>query len=127
MRASASKDSGALGITATLDALWMGDVQTLIVADALRLSGVECSNCGRLDASSRSRCPACQSLTRETHDLVHRAMARTREQGGRVEVFHDDLGTRLMQNAKGLAALLRFKAPLVETHVGGPRAESWRH
>jgi peptide chain release factor subunit 1 len=127
MRASTSKDSGALGITATLDALWMGDVQTLIVAEGLRLSGVECSNCGRLDASSRSRCPACQSLTRETHDLVHRAMARTREQGGRVEVFHDDLGTRLMQNAKGLAALLRFKAPLVETHVGGSRAESWRH
>jgi len=127
MRASVSKKNGAFGVGPTLDALWMGEVQTLIVSDTLRLPGVECSKCGRLDPDSPSKCRACGSGTSEVHDLVHSAMARTRAQGGRVEVFHGDVSRRLMQTARGLAALLRYRMPFMEAVASEPRVESWTH
>jgi peptide subunit release factor 1 (eRF1) len=47
---------------------------------------------------------------RTVHDVVHRAMARTIDQAGRVEVVHGDAARRLLQVGGGLGALLRFRA-----------------
>jgi peptide subunit release factor 1 (eRF1) len=43
----------------TLEVLWLGDVQTLVVADGVHLSGSECPNCGRLEPESLATCPVC--------------------------------------------------------------------
>jgi peptide subunit release factor 1 (eRF1) len=97
------------GVAPTLEALWLGEVRTLVVADGAQGQGSECPNCGRLEPGNVATCPACGSAMRPVHDVVHRAMARTIEQAGRVEVVHGDAARRLLQ-AGGLGALLRFRA-----------------
>jgi peptide subunit release factor 1 (eRF1) len=97
------------GVTPTLEALWLGEVRTLVVADGAQGEGSECPNCGRLEPGDVGICPACGSAMRPVHDVVHRAMALTIEQAGRVEVVHGDAARRLLQ-VGGLGALLRFRA-----------------
>jgi len=98
------------GLAPTLEALWLGEVRTLVVADGARQAGSECPNCGRLEPRDIATCPACGSAMRTVHDVVHRAMARTIDQAGRVEVVHGDAARRLLQVGGGLGALLRFRA-----------------
>jgi peptide chain release factor subunit 1 len=98
------------GTAPTLEALWLGEVRTLMVADGAELEGSECLNCGRLEPRQIATCPACGSAMRSVHDVVHRAMARTIEQAGRVEVVHGDAARRLLEVGAGLGALLRFRA-----------------
>jgi peptide subunit release factor 1 (eRF1) len=98
------------GVAPTLEALWLGEVRTLVVADGARQVGSECSNCGRLEAGDLTSCPACGSAMRPVHDVFHRAMARTLEQAGRVEVVHGGAARRLLEASGGLGALLRFRA-----------------
>jgi peptide subunit release factor 1 (eRF1) len=97
------------GLAETLEALWLGEVRTLLVADGAEVTGSECPNCGRLEPGTVATCPACGSAMRPVHDVIHRAMARTIEQAGRVEVVHGDAARRLL-DAGGLGALLRFRA-----------------
>jgi peptide subunit release factor 1 (eRF1) len=99
------------GVAPTLEALWLGEVRTLVVADGAQGQGSECPNCGRLEPGDVATCPACGSAMQPVHDVVHRAMARTIEQAGRVEVVHGDAARRLLQTG-GLGALLRFKATI---------------
>ena len=98
------------GLAPTLEALWLGEVRTLVVADGAQAEGSECPNCGRLEPGDVATCPACGSATRPVHDVVHRAMARTIEQAGRVEVVHGEAARRLLEVGGGLGALLRFRA-----------------
>ena len=98
------------GLAPTLEALWLGEVRTLVVADGAAAEGSECPNCGRLEPGNLATCPACGSTMRPVHDVLHRAMARTIEQAGRVEVVHGDAARRLLQAGGGLGALLRFRA-----------------
>ena len=102
------------GLTPTLDALWLGDVRTLVVAERADVEGSECPNCGRLEADVLDRCRACGADMKPVHDLFHRAMGRTLEQAGSVEVLHSDAARRLQETAGGLGALLRFPAPMTD-------------
>lgn len=97
------------GLAPTLEALWLGEVRTLLVADGAEVTGSECPNCDRLEPGDVVTCPACGSAMRPVHDVIHRAMARTIEQAGRVEVVHGDAARRLLE-AGGMGALLRFRA-----------------
>jgi hypothetical protein len=49
---------------------------------------------------------------RPEHDLFHRAMQRTLEQAGRVEVMVGDAEKRLLELGGGLGALLRHPSPV---------------
>jgi peptide chain release factor subunit 1 len=98
------------GVAPTLEALWLGEVRTLVVADGAQGEGSECPNCGRLEPGDVATCPACGSAMRPVHDVIHRAMARTIEQAGRVEVVRGDAARRLLEVGGGLGALLRFRA-----------------
>jgi peptide subunit release factor 1 (eRF1) len=98
------------GLAPTLEALWLGEVRTLVVADGAAGEGSECPRCGRLEPGEVATCPACGSAMRPVHDVFHRAMARAVEQAGRVEVVHGDAARRLREAADGLGALLRFRA-----------------
>ena len=97
-------------LASTLEALWLGEVRTLVVAEGVGGVGSECSNCGRLEPGAVSTCRACGGTMRPVHDVFHRAMARTIEQAGRVEVVHGDAARRLRAAGGGLGALLRFRA-----------------
>jgi peptide chain release factor subunit 1 len=97
-----------LGVRPTLDALWADAVQTLVVAAGAGEPGSECVNCGRLEPGNVAACPACGRAMRLVHDVVHRAMMRTREQAGAVEVVHGVAARRLQESWGGLGALLRY-------------------
>ena len=99
-----------LGVPPTLEALGKAEVLTLVVAGDVRLPGSECPNCGWLDAGSPGACGICGTPMHAVHDLAHRAMGRTLEQAGSVEVVHDEAAKRLQAAGGGLGALLRFRA-----------------
>jgi peptide subunit release factor 1 (eRF1) len=99
------------GIDPTLEALWLGDIRTLVIAEALRLTGTECSNCGRLHSGNISICPACGGPARTLPDFSHQIMGRAAAQRARVEVVHSVAAERLNEAGQGLAAFLRFPWP----------------
>jgi peptide subunit release factor 1 (eRF1) len=96
------------GVDATLEALWVRDVRTLVIAEPLPFNGTECSNCGRLHRGNAPICPNCGGSTRVLPDFGHQIAARAVEQGGRVEVVHGAAAERLNKAGEGLAAFLRF-------------------
>jgi len=99
------------GVDPTLEALWAGDVRTLIIAEALPLTGTGCSNCGRLHRGNVSICPGCGASTHLLPDFGHHVAVRAVAQGGRVEVVHAAAAERLNKAGEGLAAFLRFPWP----------------
>lgn len=102
------------GLAPTLEALWLGDVQTLLVADAVDIGGSECPNCGRLAPEGVATCPACGTAMRPVHDLFHLARDRTLELAGRVEILHGDAARRLREAGGGLVAILHYRPPATQ-------------
>jgi peptide subunit release factor 1 (eRF1) len=99
------------GIDPTLEALWAGDIRTLVIAEAVRLTGTECSNCGRLHRGNNSICPSCGAATHILPDFSHQIVGRAVEQRARIEVVHGVAAERLNKAGEGLAAFLRFPWP----------------
>ena len=52
---------------------------------------------------------------RPVHDLRHRAMGRTVEQPGSVEVLHGAAARRQAELGGGLGALLRYPSPVPQS------------
>lgn len=96
------------GLAATLEAVWLGRVHLLVVADGLRASGSECPGCGRLGPDAPVSCPVSGDRVTPLEDVVERAMERALEEGGRVEVVHDEAARRLREIGEGLGAVLRY-------------------
>jgi peptide chain release factor subunit 1 len=108
------------GVAATLEALWLGEVQVLVVADGVHLAGGECPQCGRLAPEGTAQCPVCGTTMLMVHDLFERAMARTREQVGRVEVVQGEAAKRLREAGGGMGALLRYSIPAATAPIEQP-------
>jgi peptide chain release factor subunit 1 len=107
--ASRSNGSGACGMSATLEAVWLRQVQTLALADGLTASGSECPVDGRLYPDQPGPCPMCGAETRRVGDVVDRAAQLTLEQDGEVEIVHEPAAARLLDACQGMSALLRFR------------------
>jgi hypothetical protein len=114
-----------LGVAPTLDALWADMVQTLVVAHR-RVEGSECPNCERLEAGRIASCHLCGTIMQSVHDLFHRAMTRTLQQAGRVEVVHGDAGRHLHEIGSGMGALIR-SSWTASTTPARERVEAERH
>jgi peptide subunit release factor 1 (eRF1) len=108
------------GIDPTLDALWAGDIRTLVLAEAVRLGGAECSNCGRLHPGNISICPVCGGPARALPDFSHHIARRAADQRARVEVVHGAAAERLNKAGAGLAAFLRFPWPARQSEKDEP-------
>jgi peptide subunit release factor 1 (eRF1) len=100
------------GVPRTLEALWIGDVQTLVVSEGVEDEGSECGDCGRLERGRLQKCPACGNPMHPVHDVFHRAMGRTLQQSGSVEVVHGEPARLLVQAGGGLGARLRYRLPV---------------
>jgi peptide subunit release factor 1 (eRF1) len=98
------------GLEPTLDALYLNEVRTLVVADGVHVAGSECPVCARLEKGHVVTCPKCGAAMRDTHDVVHRAMLRVAELAGRVEVVHEAAARRLEVEGGGFGALLRYRS-----------------
>jgi peptide subunit release factor 1 (eRF1) len=93
-------------------------VQTLVVADGAHVDGSQCPNCARLDRGRVAACPACGQPMQPVHDLIHRAMARTLDQAGSVEIVRGRAGRRLHELGEGVGAILRYRSPAVSVAGG---------
>lgn len=113
IESAGARGRGTCGLAPTLEALWAGQVQTLVVADGAHAAGSECPNCARLEPGTVTTCPACGKAMQPVHDLFHRAMGRVLEQAGSAEVMHGDAARRLLELGGGLGALLRYPMPTV--------------
>jgi peptide subunit release factor 1 (eRF1) len=100
------------GIDTTLEALWVADIRLLVIAEAVQISGTECSNCGHLHRANVSSCRNCGAPTTTLPDFSHQVVWRAVKQGGRVEVVHGAAARRLNEAGEGLAAFLRFSLPI---------------
>ena len=92
----------------TLDALWNGQVDTLLVARDARMPGAECPNCGRIVASGRAECPSCSARMEPLDDIIERAIERTLGQSGQVELLGGAAAERLHEAGGGIGAILRY-------------------
>ncbi|MGE3231756.1 MAG: Vms1/Ankzf1 family peptidyl-tRNA hydrolase [Hyphomicrobium sp.] len=106
------------GLAATLEALWLGAVQKLVVSGGVCRAGSDCPRCARLEPDRVATCPACSATMQPVHDLFHRAAERALEQAGSVETLHADAARRLMERGDGLGAVLRYRAPMAPVGNG---------
>jgi peptide subunit release factor 1 (eRF1) len=111
LEAAGSGGRATCGVDMTLEALWAGDIRTLLIAEALQLTGTECSNCRHLARGNISTCPSCGGPTHVLRDFSHQIEGRAVEQSARVEVVHGVAADRLNKAGEGLAAFLRFPWP----------------
>lgn len=96
---------GVVRLDETLGAVHDGRVQTLVIRDSYRAPGYRCQGCGYITAQLARRCPFCSSLLEQIPDAVEMAVHKVMQQGGEVEVLHDEQVTRTFGH---IGALLRY-------------------
>jgi peptide subunit release factor 1 (eRF1) len=109
LEAAGAGGRATCGVSPTLEAVWLDQVQTLIVADWTRVPGASCPNCGRLAAPATRACPACGHAMEAAEDLIPAIVDRVIEQDGAAEIVQDQPARRLVERCDGLAALVRFR------------------
>jgi peptide chain release factor subunit 1 len=94
----------ALGLDDTLQAISDKRVQTLVIADGLRIPGYVHDQAGFVIANL-AKSPLSDKEMREVPDVIDSAVAYTMIQGGHVEVITDDPE---LEAAGQIGALLRY-------------------
>jgi len=98
---------GVTGLRRVLEALEVGEVQSLILGENYSARAVECTHCGHLNVHIVTKCVACGHPTRELADVCDAIIPMAIRQD--IELFtmkdHEDL-----DRAGNIAALLRFRA-----------------
>jgi peptide chain release factor subunit 1 len=105
--ASESSGRGVVGIDDTLAAVLEGRIETLLVADGVTLEGSTCLACDYFSAQRFDRCPACDSTSEVTSDIVERAVERALLSGAAIETVFGE-GREWLMSRGGLGGLLRF-------------------
>jgi len=97
---------GVTGLPDTLYALQQGRVRVLLVEDGYTSPGFRCASCGYVAAEYSHTCPFCNGNDlRPVPDVVNRAIVRTIQTGGEVNVIRDN---DELHAAGGIAAHLRY-------------------
>jgi peptide chain release factor subunit 1 len=103
--AAAKGRGGVLGLDDTLRAVHEGRVQSLALQDGLRAPGYRCQGCGYITAQGLDECPFCGNPFEEISDAVEMAVRRVMQDGGLVEVVHENPD---LETAGGIGAILRY-------------------
>jgi peptide chain release factor subunit 1 len=103
--AAAKGQGGVVRLEDTLGAVYEGRVQTLALLDGLREPGYRCRGCGYVTVQVLDECPFCENSFDEISDAVEMAVRRVMQDGGEVEVVHQN---EKLQNAGGIGAILRY-------------------
>jgi len=96
---------GVIRLDDTLHAVHDGRVQTLIIQEGFRAPGFRCLGCGYITAEEARRCPYCSSLFEQINDAVEMAVRQVMQQGGEVEVLHNE---NLTKEFGYIGAMLRY-------------------
>lgn len=103
---TAAKEQGAvIGLDETLGMVHDGRIQTLLVLEGFRSPGYRCLGCGYLTSQKLDSCPFCSGVFEEIPDAVDMAVRRVLEEGGDVDILHEN--PKLEEHGK-IGALLRY-------------------
>ncbi len=88
---AAAKEQGAVvGLDETLGMVHEGRIQTLLVLDGFSSLGYRCLGCGYLTSQKLENCPFCSGNFEEIPDAVDLAVRRVLEEGGDVDILHEN-------------------------------------
>jgi peptide subunit release factor 1 (eRF1) len=104
LTAAAKGQDGAVGLEATLAAVHVGRVQTLIVQEGLRLPAFQCEGCEHILTRSINSCLFCGKSFVKIEDAVELAVRKVMQSGGEVEIVRDNPALQEV----GIGALLRY-------------------
>jgi peptide subunit release factor 1 (eRF1) len=103
---AAAKDrGGVIGLDKTLSMVHEGRIQSLLVLESFRAPGYRCLGCGYLTSEKLDSCPFCSDNFEEIPDAVDLAVRRVLEEGGEVDVLHEN--PKLEEHGQ-IGALLRY-------------------
>jgi peptide subunit release factor 1 (eRF1) len=102
---SAAKERGASGLDDTLQAVYAGNVQMLVIEDGYSAPGFQCTNCGFLSAEQSEECPFCGKPFSQIEDAVELAVHKVLQDGGEVEIISP---SQELTNAGSIAAATRY-------------------
>jgi peptide subunit release factor 1 (eRF1) len=91
MITSAAKGAdGVVRLGDTLNAVYEGRVQTLIVREGYRAEGFQCQGCGYLTTQALEACPFCGKPFTQIMDAVEMAVRKVMKDGGDVEIVYEN-------------------------------------
>jgi len=101
---AAKGENGVIRLDETLSAVREGRVQILIVQEGYHAPGYQCTGCGYLTTQKLESCPFCGGALEEIPDAVEMAIRQTMQNGGEVEIIHDNPKIEKF----GIGGLLRY-------------------
>jgi peptide subunit release factor 1 (eRF1) len=110
---------GVCGTAPTVDAVGLGEVDTLVLADASSEPGSTCPVCGWLGPGTLTTCPVCGAALDPVADIADLLTRRALERGGQVELVHGDAANQLSARCEGTGAILRFRATPDDAPITG--------
>jgi peptide chain release factor subunit 1 len=91
MITSAAKGAdGVVRLDDTLNAVYDGRVQTLIVREGYRAEGFQCQGCGFITTQTLETCPFCGQSFVQIKDAVEMAVRKVMKDGGDVEIVYEN-------------------------------------
>lgn len=99
--AAAKAQDGVIGLDDTLGAAHAGRIQTLLIHEGYRESGLRCLGCRFLTAQNPEKCPFCGGEMEQIPDAVELTVRKVIADGGDVQVIHDSQDLRQAGNIAG--------------------------
>ena len=99
---AAKKRGGITGLEDTWRAIHEGRVQNLLITEGFRAEGYRCTGCGYVTAQAMDQCDFCIAKFEKITDVVELAVRKVLQDGGEVEVLHNNPTLKKHGNIGGL-------------------------
>jgi len=99
---AAKERGGVTGLGDTLRAIHEGRVQNLLISEGYRESGYRCTGCGYIRMQKIYKCGFCGGKFEKIEDAVEMAVRKVLQDGGEVEVLHDNATLKEHGNIGGI-------------------------
>ena len=96
---------GVVKLDDTLRSVHEGRVQSLVIREGYRAPGYRCKGCGYITGQQHKKCPFCGNTFKKIPDAVEMVVRKVMQQGGEVEVLHEDQNTERFGH---IGAILRY-------------------
>jgi peptide chain release factor subunit 1 len=96
---------GVVNLDNTLGAIREGRIHTLLISEGFRAPGYRCTGCEYMTAQEMKRCPFCGKEFEKIPDAVELTVRRVLQNGGDVEVLHNN---PILKKHGDIGALLRY-------------------
>jgi peptide subunit release factor 1 (eRF1) len=102
---AAKKRGGITGLGDTLRTIHEGRVQNLLISEGFRAEGYRCTSCGYVTAQVIENCDFCGANFEKITDAVELAVRKVLQNGGEVEVLHNN---PTLEKHGNIGGLLRY-------------------